>query len=56
MFDKAAANKVAVHQIEPRRSGVLGPASANLFALVAELLPHLDERVNAELKQEEQGQ
>jgi chromosome partitioning related protein ParA len=56
VFDKAAANKVAVHQIEPRRNGVLGPVSATLFALVAELLPHLHERVNAELKQEEQGQ
>ena len=47
VYDKAARQQTVVHRIEPSKGGVLGPASTSLHALVAELFPHLYDRVHA---------
>lgn len=47
VYDKAAKQQSAVHRIEPSKAGSLGPASKNLHGLVAELFPHLYDRVHS---------
>ncbi len=45
-FVNASSVYDAVHRIEPGTADKIGPASATLHALVAELLPHLYDRVS----------
>jgi len=48
VFPNASRLRDAVHRIEPGPNDQIGPASTALHALVAELLPHLYDRLNPE--------
>jgi chromosome partitioning related protein ParA len=51
MFTKASTANMAVHHLEPRKGGRLGPIGSALHTLLGEILPHLQDRVSDQIEE-----